>query len=99
MRRGEGERAAGGKAGGPVLTASESVIEGVVVGILLRDIVPVIDFALLVAVVANVTLPFIVIMVIRSELVEDREQVVRTVSIWFEGLSRGNRADMRRLVD
>lgn len=95
----EGERVGGGEAGGPVLTASESVIETVAVGVIVKITVPVIYFAFLIAVVAGLVLPATVIVVIEREVFEDLERVVRPVSIWFERLGRGDRVDMRRLVN
>lgn len=96
---GEGERVGGEEAGRPILTTSESVIEAVAIGIFVRIIVPVIDFPFLIAVVAGVVLPAIVIIGAEGDVVEDPEWVVRAVSVWSERLGRGDRVDMRRLVD
>lgn len=100
MGGGEGERVGGGKAGGPVLTVGESVVGTVAVGILVRIIIPVVDFAFLIAVVADaVLLPAIVVIVVERGVVEDLERVVRAVSVCFETFARGVGVDMRWLVD
>lgn len=99
MRGGEGERVGRGEAGGPGLTASENVIEAVAVESLVRITLTVIDFAVLIAVVAGAVLPAIRIIVVEGGVVEDFERVVGAVSVWFERFGRGDRVDMRRLVD
>ena len=99
LRGGEGARGGGGEAGGPIMTASESVLEAVTVGVLVRTTVPVIGFAFSIAVVAGVVLPAIVNIVVKGEVVEDCERVVGADRVWFEGFSRGERVDICRFVD
>lgn len=96
---GEGAPVGGGGARGPVLTASESVVEAVAVGVLVTKNVPVIELASLIDAIAGVVLPTIVIIVVEGEVVEEFERVVRGISVWFDRFGRGDRVEVRRLMD